>query len=104
MPEVRTVRRCLSVPGTMPDTAQGLAIVGPGLIGTSVALAAKRRWPDLHVRTIDRGESLSAIGNALVVVLAAPVDVILDTIPQLPARRSHPRRWSSIPAAPSTRS
>ena len=27
----------------MPDTTQGLAIVGPGLIGTSVALAAKRR-------------------------------------------------------------
>ena len=68
----------------MADTAQGLAIVGPGLIGTSVALAAKRRWPDLQVRTIDKGESLSAIGNALVVVLAAPVNAILDAIPKLP--------------------
>lgn len=68
----------------MPDTAQGLAIVGPGLIGTSVKLAAKRRWPELDVRTIDKGQSLSGIGNALVVVLAAPVDVILDAIPKLP--------------------
>ncbi len=68
----------------MPDTTQGLAIVGPGLIGTSIALAAKRRWPDLHVRTIDKGESLSAIGDSRVVVLSAPVDAILDAIPRLP--------------------
>jgi len=61
-----------------------LAIVGPGLIGTSVALAAKRRWPDIVVRTIDKGQSLSAIGNASVVVLAAPVDAILEAIPKLP--------------------
>jgi len=69
----------------MPDITQGLAIVGPGLIGTSVALAARRRWPDVQIRTIDKGQSLSAIGNALVIVLAAPVDVILETIPNLPA-------------------
>jgi prephenate dehydrogenase len=68
----------------MPDTSRGLAIVGPGLIGTSVALAAKRRWPQLQVRTIDKGESLSGIGEALVVVLAAPVNEILRAIPQLP--------------------
>jgi prephenate dehydrogenase len=68
----------------MPDTTQGLAIVGPGLIGTSIALAAKRRWPDLTIRTIDRGQSLSAIGDSLVVVLAAPVHAILDIIPNLP--------------------
>jgi prephenate dehydrogenase len=68
----------------MPDTTQGLAIVGPGLIGTSVALAARRRWPDLEIRTVDKGDSLSKIGNALVVILAAPVDAILHTIPQLP--------------------
>lgn len=68
----------------MLDTTQGLAIVGPGLIGTSVALAARRRWPDLQVRTIDKGQSLSAIGDALVVVLAAPVGAILNMIPSLP--------------------
>ena len=68
----------------MPDITQGLAIVGPGLIGTSVALAAKRRWPDLQVHTVDRGESLAPIGSARVVVLAAPVHAILDIIPLLP--------------------
>lgn len=68
----------------MPDTTQGLAIVGPGLIGTSIGLAAKRRWPDLRINTVDKSDSLSAIGGALVVVLSAPVDAILDAIPQLP--------------------
>ncbi len=68
----------------MGDTTHGLAIVGPGLIGTSVALAAKRRWPDLEIRTVDQGQSLSTIGHALVVVLAAPVSAILDIIPNLP--------------------
>jgi len=38
----------------------------------------------LLVRTIDKGESLSTIGDALVVVLAAPVDAILEIIPHLP--------------------
>jgi len=68
----------------MLDTTQGLAIVGPGLIGTSIGLAAKRRWPDLQIHTVDSGDSLSRIGNALVVVLSAPVNAILDAIPQLP--------------------
>lgn len=66
----------------MPE--QDLAIVGPGLIGMSIALAAKRRWPEVLIRTVDKGQSLSAIGNASVVVLAAPVDVILESIPRLP--------------------
>jgi prephenate dehydrogenase len=69
------------VPG---DTARGLAIVGPGLIGTSVALAAARRWPALEIRTVDQGEPLEKVGDALVVVLAAPVEAILDTLPRLP--------------------
>ncbi len=69
----------------MPDTSRGLAIVGPGLIGTSIALAAKRRWPALEVRTIDAGEPLTKIGDALVIVLAAPVDAILAVLPELPA-------------------
>ena len=68
----------------MPDTPRGLAIIGPGLIGTSIALAAKRRWPDLDVRTIDQGESVSKIGDDLVIVLATPVDAILQILPRLP--------------------
>jgi prephenate dehydrogenase len=62
-----------------------IAIVGPGLIGTSVALAATRRWPDLQVRSVNKGEPLSAIGDASVVLLSAPVDAILEAIPRLPA-------------------
>ncbi|HEX6213918.1 MAG TPA: hypothetical protein VFZ38_03820, partial [Vicinamibacterales bacterium] len=65
----------------MPDTSRGLAIVGPGLIGTSIALAARRRWPELEIRTIDQGEPLSKINDALVVILATPVDVILELLP-----------------------
>ena len=38
----------------VPDTTQGLAIVGPGLIGKSVELAAKRHWPNVQIRTIDK--------------------------------------------------
>jgi prephenate dehydrogenase len=68
----------------MPDTTQGLAIVGPGLIGRSIALAARRRWPDLQVNTVDQADALSAIGGALVVVLSAPVNAILEMMPRLP--------------------
>lgn len=67
----------------MPDTQPRLAVVGPGLIGTSVALAASRRWPGLEVRTVDQGDPLESISNSLVVVLAMPVDVIIRTLPRL---------------------
>lgn len=67
----------------MPDTQPRLAIVGPGLIGTSVALAAARRWPGLDVLTVDQGDPLSSISGSLVVVLAMPVDAIIDTLPRL---------------------
>ena len=59
--------------------------MGPGLIGTSIALAAQWRWPELEIKTIDQGEPLSKIGEALVVVLATPVDVILELLPKLSA-------------------
>ena len=67
------------------DAPHGLAVVGPGLIGTSVALAAKRRWPDLDVRTIDHADPLETIGDARCVVLASPVDAIIATLPRLNA-------------------
>jgi prephenate dehydrogenase len=56
------------------------AIIGPGLIGHSVALAARRAAPDTHIIEIDRGESLNAARDADVIVLAAPVNVILELI------------------------
>ncbi len=67
----------------MPDTEPRLAVVGPGLIGTSVALAASRRWPGLEVRTVDQGDPLESISDSLVVILAMPVDVIIRTLPRL---------------------
>lgn len=69
----------------MPDTQPRLAVVGPGLIGTSVALAAERRWPGLEVRTVDQGDPLESIRDSLVVVLAMPVDVIIQVLSRIGA-------------------
>jgi len=69
----------------MPEVQPRLAVVGPGLIGTSIALAAARRWPGLEVRTVDQGDPLESISDSLVVVLAMPVDVIIQTLPRLGA-------------------
>jgi prephenate dehydrogenase len=76
-----------------------LAIVGLGLIGTSVALAARRRWPNIRILGVDRPEALlhptivhvcdlaspdpAVAREADVVVLAAPVDVILALMPAI---------------------
>lgn len=67
----------------MNDAQPRLAIVGPGLIGTSVALAAERRWPALEVRVVDRGDPLERVGDSLVIVVAAPVDAIIEILPRL---------------------
>ncbi len=56
------------------------AIIGPGLIGHSVALALRRAEPDASIVAIDRGQSLDAARGAAVIVLAAPVSVILELI------------------------
>ncbi len=60
-----------------------LAVVGPGLIGTSVVLAAKRKWPSILTRTIDRSERLDPISKADLVVLATPVGVTIELLPAL---------------------
>ncbi len=57
-----------------------VAIVGPGLIGTSVALAARRAWPEVAIAQFDRDESLAAAAAADIVVLAAPIDAIIDIL------------------------
>jgi prephenate dehydrogenase len=62
-----------------------LLIVGAGLMGTSVALAVKRRWPDTHVTAMDAAcmthppfDAHLAAGEALpafdLAVLATPID------------------------------
>lgn len=68
---------------------QRIAIVGLGLIGGSIAFAARRAWPSIHVLAIDRqavlrealarraidaaADDLAAVANADLIVLAAPV-------------------------------
>jgi len=61
-----------------------VAIGGDGLIGLSIRLACLRRDPSAAVISLDRGDSLEALANATVVVLAAPVDAILAMLPSLP--------------------
>ncbi len=69
----------------MPETHPRLAILGPGLIGASVALAARRRWPAIAIVEIDRGDPLDAVHDAQVVVLSMPVDAIIGSLPRLAA-------------------
>jgi prephenate dehydrogenase len=63
-----------------------VAIVGAGLIGTSVALAVRRGDADARVVMLDRGDSLDALAAASLVVLATPVDVILELLRSQTAR------------------
>ncbi len=62
-----------------------LLVVGAGLMGTSVALAAKRRWPRIHLTAVDAVARAHApfdvhlgVGDALppfdLAVLACPID------------------------------
>ena len=83
--------------GDVPAFAH-VAIVGFGLIGASVARAARRRWPDIRITAIDRddvaraaiasrivdvaGHELSLVGSADLVVLAAPVLQNITLLPQ----------------------
>lgn len=66
-----------------------IAIIGLGLVGGSIAFAARRTWPSTHVLAIDRqavlreglarraidvaADDLSAVADADLIVLAAPV-------------------------------
>jgi prephenate dehydrogenase len=78
-----------------------IAVVGLGLIGGSVALAARRAWPTALVIGVDRrlvlekaigrhaidvaSEDLMIVSEADLVVLAAPVGQNLDVLAALPA-------------------
>jgi prephenate dehydrogenase len=50
-----------------------VAIVGVGLIGGSIAMAAARRWPSIRIVSLDLGADLSGVADADLVVLAAPI-------------------------------
>lgn len=57
-----------------------LGVIGPGLIGRSVTLAARRAWPSIDVVEVDREQPLDALVGADVIVVATPIDTILDII------------------------
>jgi prephenate dehydrogenase len=82
-----------------------IAIVGLGLIGGSIALAVRERWPSVRIAGVDRqavlthaqsggaidraSESTDAVGDADLVVLAAPVRqnvaILKDIAQRLPS-------------------
>ena len=83
-----------------------IAIVGFGLIGGSIALAARKRWPKTRIIAIDRpdvvasalksfaaddgGDDLRFCADADLVVLAAPVQTNVRILCELPAHVSQP--------------
>jgi prephenate dehydrogenase len=50
-----------------------LAIVGCGLIGGSLELAARERGAVRHLTALDKGDDLAALAGADLIVLAAPI-------------------------------
>src|SRR4026208_2271038 len=77
-----------------------IAIVGFGLIGASIALAARRRWPSAELIAVDRpeviqsamrthaadvgGGDLALCEDADLVILAAPVQTNIRILSELP--------------------
>ncbi|HYT75886.1 MAG TPA: prephenate dehydrogenase/arogenate dehydrogenase family protein [Vicinamibacterales bacterium] len=61
-----------------------VAIVGVGLIGASIAEAARRRWPSVAVTGIETDDDLANVAAADLVILAAPVLTNIRLLLQLP--------------------
>jgi prephenate dehydrogenase len=84
-----------------PPPFRRIAVVGCGLIGGSLAMAARRRWPGCVVIGVDRQdvldvalrrgavdegrEDLAAASGADLIVLAAPVRQNIEILQRLPA-------------------
>jgi len=84
----------------MPPPFEKIAIVGFGLIGASIALAARRAWPSGLIIAVDRkdvieramrmhaadvgGDDLVMAAGADLVILAAPVHANIQTLADLP--------------------
>jgi prephenate dehydrogenase len=60
-----------------------VAIVGFGLIGGSIALAASRRWPSIRIVPFDAGAPIDGIRRADLVVLAAPILASISLLAEL---------------------
>jgi prephenate dehydrogenase len=89
-----------------PPPFTRIAVIGLGLIGGSIALAVKRRWPGVRLVAIDKpevieaalgmgaidtgGDRLGLAHDAELVVLAAPVLQNVDTLTALPGYMPRP--------------
>lgn len=94
------------MPPREPPIFDTVGIVGCGVIGGSLGLAIKRRWPSARVVAIDNpdvvraaleigaadegGESVASASSASLVVLAAPVRANLAILRQLPQLVTRP--------------
>jgi prephenate dehydrogenase len=87
-------------PQPTPPPFEKIAIVGFGLIGASIGLAARRTWPSVLVIAVDRkdvieramrmhaadvgGDDLVMTAGADLVILAAPVHANIQILAELP--------------------
>ena len=83
-----------------------IAVVGLGLIGGSIALAVRERWPASRIIAVDTRsilahalstgaieravDNVAAIGDADLIVLAAPVRQNIDLLRQIAGVHKHP--------------
>lgn len=83
----------------VPPVFERIAVVGLGLVGGSIALAARKAWPASLVIGVDRNavleramighaidvasEDLAIISDADLVILATPIETTLELIPAL---------------------
>ena len=68
-----------------PHGFDRIVVIGHGLIGGSIALAASERLPEVRVTALDRNDDITAAADADLVVLAAPIGEILKLLPPLAA-------------------
>src|SRR6186713_678549 len=80
---------------------ENIAIVGFGLIGGSIALAIRERWPSVRITAVDRppvlahaagsgaidraAQGMADLAHADLVVLAAPVEQNVRLLPEVAA-------------------
>jgi prephenate dehydrogenase len=65
-----------------------IAIVGVGLIGSSILQAAKHAWPSIDIGGCDVQDDLVRVAGAELVILAAPVRTNIGLLEELPAHVS----------------
>jgi len=65
-----------------------IAVVGIGLIGSSIVQAARRAWPAIDIAAIDVQDDLARVAGAELVVLSAPVRTNIGLLEELPAHVS----------------